>query len=53
MDELERDTQDAPEEMHPQAPSLTETLQHIVYDPKSYLLGDITEEEVYKSYKVF
>ena len=35
-----------------QSDSLTAKLQEIIYDPKSYLLGDLTEESVYNDYKV-
>ncbi|XP_063678887.1 uncharacterized protein LOC134814657 [Bolinopsis microptera] len=39
------------DEQPPQSESLTAKLQEIIYDPKSYLLGDLTEESVYNNYK--
>ena len=35
-----------------EATTLTAKLQEILYDPKSYLLGDLTEEKVYSDYEV-
>ena len=32
--------------------SLTAKLREILYDPRSYLLGDLTEEIVYRDYQV-
>ena len=57
MDELETDdplpdkSTDSEEETEPPI-TLTAALQNIIYDPKSYLLGNLTEEEAYSSYKV-
>ena len=36
----------------PESESLTAKLREILYDPRSYLLGDLTEEIVYRDYQV-
>ena len=47
------DVTDREEPPSAESESLTAKLREILYDPRSYSLGDLTEESVYKDYQVW